>query len=283
MWDRGQEKKTRLLWDCIAMLAVLVIMPALMESKAVWNIHGFLAPRRRCVSGGMRKKRILLIEDEVDLAELTAMRLQREQYEVEVARDGPEGLDKALAQAPDLVLLDIMLPGVSGMDVLAELKKNSLTAYVPVIMLTARTEECDIVAGLRLGADDYITKPFSHAVLLARIVAILRRAVLHKEGIGEGILTAGPIVVDRASHQVKVSNRPLALTLTEFRLLVFIIRSEGRVLTRDQLIDEALGQDAMVAERTVDVHISSLRRKLGRARKYIDTVHGLGYRLAVGA
>ena len=231
----------------------------------------------------MRKTCILLIEDEADLAELIAMRLRREQYDVEAFQDGQAGLKGALAQPPDLILLDIMLPGMSGTDVLIELRKDPQTAHVPVIMLTARGEDCDIITNLTLGADDYITKPFSAAVLVARISAVLRRARQQATRGDRDVLTAGPITVDRASHRVEIAGRNVELTLTEFQLLTSIISAGGRVLTRDRLIDEVRGKDSIVTDRTIDVHVASLRRKLGRARRYIETVRGVGYRLAAVA
>ena len=213
------------------------------------------------------------------MAELVAMRLKREHYDVEVAHDGMEGLTKIRSSPPDLVLLDLMLPGVPGTEVATELRKDPSTAGVPIIMMTAKSEESDIVVGLHIGADDYVTKPFSMSVLLARIAAVLRRAE-RRETEGRDVLIAGPIRIDRNRHRVAVDGAPIALTLTEFRLLATIVAGRGRVLTRDQLIDKALGQDAVVTDRTIDVHITSLRRKLGKARDYVETVRGVGYRMA---
>ena len=225
----------------------------------------------------MAGKKILIVEDERDMAELVAMRLQREHHDVTVAYDGREGLDRVRCDPPDLVLLDIMLPGMSGTDVLRELRSDPRTASVPVIMLTARTEDVDVVVGLQLGADDYVTKPFSMSVLLARIAAVLRRS--NGGPVGKGVLTAGPIRVDQERHYVEVDGHAVALTPTEFRLLVAMVAAKGRVLNRNQLIDQALGMDAVVTDRTIDVHMAGLRRKLGDARKRIGTVRGVGYRL----
>ena len=213
------------------------------------------------------------------MAELVAMRLKREHYDVEVAHDGMEGLTKIRSSPPDLVLLDLMLPGVPGTEVATELRKDPSTAGLPIIMMTAKSEESDIVVGLHIGADDYVTKPFSMSILLARIAAVLRRAE-RRETEGRDVLIAGPIRMDRNRHRVAVDGAPIALTLTEFRLLATIVAGRGRVLTRDQLIDKALGQDAVVTDRTIDVHITSLRRKLGKARDYVETVRGVGYRMA---
>ncbi|MBN1555948.1 MAG: response regulator transcription factor [Phycisphaerae bacterium] len=230
----------------------------------------------------MAGKRILIVEDERDIADLVAMRLKREKYDVEIAGDGLEGLRKIRSSPPDLVLLDLMLPKMSGVEVTAELRKDPSTADVPILMLTAKSEESDIVVGLHVGADDYVTKPFSMSVLLARIAALLRRS----ETTGkdrpkrEELLHAGPITIDEQRHHVNVDGKPIQLTLTEFRLLVAVVTGKGRVLTRDQLINKGMGVDAVVTDRTIDVHVTSLRRKLGSARKYVETVRGVGYRLA---
>ncbi len=227
----------------------------------------------------MGRKRIILVEDEPDMAELVALRLKREHYDVEVAHDGQEGLKRIRANPPDLVLLDLMLPRLSGTELAAKLRAEARTARVPIIMLTARSEESDVVLGLHIGADDYVTKPFSMSVLMARVSAVLRRSEPAEAGEQE-ILTAGPIRIDNQRHLVEVGGRPAALTLTEFRLLRAIVAARGRVLTRNQLIDKALGADAVVTDRTIDVHVTGLRRKLGEARRYIQTVRGVGYRLA---
>lgn len=226
----------------------------------------------------MAQKRILLVEDEVDMAELVSMRLTRDQYAVEVVHDGREAVSRAKMSQPDLVLLDIMLPGLNGVEVLRELKNDPRSAHIPVIMLTAKGEDSDVVVGLQLGADDYVAKPFSMSVLLARIAAALRRNEAAPQD--RSILTAGGIQVNQETHQVQVHGEPISLTLTEFRLLAAIISARGRVLTRNQLIDHAMGMDAVVTDRTIDVHLTALRRKLGSARKYIQTVRGVGYRLA---
>ncbi|MCD4825065.1 MAG: response regulator transcription factor [Phycisphaerae bacterium] len=227
----------------------------------------------------MSKKRIIIIEDERDMAELVAMRLKREGYDVEMAHDGLDGLRAVQASPPDLVLLDLMLPGMPGVEVAKEIRNDPRTSGLPVIMLTAKGEESDIVVGLHVGADDYMTKPFSMSVLVARIAAVLRRSRDFGSPGGK-VLKAGPIQIDADRHLVEVDGADVSLTLTEFRLLVAIISARGRVLDRNQLIDQALGMDAIVTDRTIDVHLTALRKKLGDARKYIQTVRGLGYRLA---
>ena len=227
----------------------------------------------------MSSRRIVIVEDEADMAELIAMRLKREHYEVTVCNDGPSALEAILTNPPDLVVLDRMLPGISGTEIAARLRANRQTAHVPIIMLTALVEESDIVVGLHVGADDYMTKPFSMSVLVARISALLRRADQQQDD-GSETLSAGPIRIDTARHRVQIDGHDITLTLTEFRLLAAIVGARGRVLQRDQLIDSAMGSDAIVIDRTIDVHMTALRKKLGKARKYIQTVRGVGYKLA---
>ncbi len=227
----------------------------------------------------MARARIILIEDEQDIAALVGRRLEREGYEVAIVHDGQEGLQLVQRHPPDLLLLDLMLPGLDGLEIARRLKGSPVTAEIPIIMLTARSEEDDIIVGLGLGADDYMTKPFSMAVLTARIEAVMRRT----QGVTEedaNLLRAGPVAVDPTRYVVSVDDVPIELTLTEFRLLEAIIKARGRVLTRDQLIDRAIGPDVVVTDRTIDVHITALRRKLGDVRWLVETVRGIGYRMA---
>ena len=242
------------------------------------HTFGRVVPRfgRLVECGVMSRKRIILVEDEHDMAGLVAMRLRREGYLVEIASDGLEGLERIRSSPPDLVILDIMLPGMPGTEVAKELRADPRTAGVPVVMLTARSEESDIVVGLQFGADDYVTKPFSMSVLLARVAAVLRRSA--PVAPGREILKAGPITIDPQRHTVQVSGRAAPLTLTEFRLLTALVAARGRVLTRNQLMDQGMGVDAVVTDRTIDVHLTSLRRKLGQARSCLRTVRGVGYR-----
>ena len=214
------------------------------------------------------------------MAELVAMRLRREGYLVEVAPDGLRALETIRAAVPDLAIVDIMLPVLSGTDLVTELRQDPRTSTVPIIMMTAKGEETDIVVGLRLGADDYVTKPFSMSVLVARVAAVLRRAAAMREG-AKGLRRFGPITLDADRHVVEVGGRPVDLTVTEFRLLTALAGARGRVLNRNQLVDQAIGINAVVTDRTVDVHLTALRRKLGEARACIQTVRGVGYRLAV--
>ena len=236
--------------------------------------------KRSVKMANMSKKRILIIEDEQDMSDLLAMRFRREQFDVHVALDGQEGLDKVKDLKPDIVLLDLMLPSLSGNEIASAMRADPKTAHIPIIMLTAKSEESDIVVGLHIGADDYVTKPFSMSVLVARVQAILRRAKRGDLEPDEDMLRVGEIEIDQQKHNVTVNGKPIALTLTEFKLLTAVVTGRGRVLTRDQLIDKALGQDAVVTDRTIDVHLTALRRKLGDSRKHIETVRGVGYRLA---
>jgi DNA-binding response OmpR family regulator len=225
----------------------------------------------------MSKKRIVIVEDEKDMADLVARRLTREGYAVETASDGVAGLDKIRSRLPDLALVDIMLPRMSGLDLLSELRKEPRTANIPVVIMTAKGEESDVVLGLHLGADDYVVKPFSLSVLTARVAAVLRRAAAATPG--KGVIKIGPISIDAERHLVTVDDEPVSLTLTEFRLLSALASARGRVLTRNQLIDHAMGVNTVVTDRTIDVHLTSLRKKLGEARDYVYTVRGIGYRL----
>jgi DNA-binding response OmpR family regulator len=225
----------------------------------------------------MSKKHIVVVEDETDMANLVARRLTREGYKVDVARDGVAGLDMIRSRLPDLALVDIMLPRMSGTDLVTQMRHDPRTAAVPVIMMTAKGEESDIILGLHLGADDYIVKPLSLSVLVARVAAVLRRAQAKEPG--KGVLKVGAITIDNERHVVKVDGEVVTLTLTEFRLLASLAAARGRVLTRNQLIDHAIGVNTIVTDRTIDVHMTSLRKKMGDARDYLQTVRGIGYRL----
>jgi two-component system phosphate regulon response regulator PhoB len=224
-----------------------------------------------------RRKRILIVDDERDLVELISMNLQRNGYDTLTAHDGPTGLDIARKQKPDMLVLDVMMPGLSGRDVTLALKGDPDTASIPILMLTAKTEETDIIVGLSMGADDYVTKPFSMKVLMARVAAVLRRKASIEPA--QGILAAGPVVVDQAKHEVTVSGKPVNLTPTEFKLLTAIFAARGRVLSRDQLMDRAMGTDVFVTDRAIDVHITAVRKKLADAAWMVHTVRGVGYRL----
>jgi DNA-binding response OmpR family regulator len=227
----------------------------------------------------MSKKSVIVVEDEQDMAELIGQRLRREGYNVALVHDGLEALEKIRAEPPDLVVLDIMLPRMSGTEILRELRADPRTSGLSVVMLTAKSEETDQIVGLQLGADDYITKPFSMSVLVARLGTLMRRTATPTDG-GK-LLTIGDIQIDPQQHAVLIEGKPAAMTRTEFRLLLALAAARGRVLSRNQLIDQTIGLDAVVTDRTIDVHLTSLRRKLGKARDYIKTVRGIGYRLSL--
>ena len=226
-----------------------------------------------------KQKKILVVDDEQDLLDLISYNLQRNGYDVVSAKSGNDALELAAREEPDLILLDLMLPGVDGTEVARRLKTDSRTAHVPLIMLTAKGEETDVVVGLTLGADDYITKPFSMKILLARIAVVLRRAEPAPLPADGGMLRAGPLLIDTNKHEVTLNGEAVKLTLTEFKLLSALVSARGRVLTRDQLMDKAMGTDVFVTDRAIDVHITAIRKKLGDASWLVRTVRGVGYRL----
>ncbi len=223
-------------------------------------------------------ERILIVEDDPAILQLVRYNLEREGYEVVTAEDGEAGIATARRETPSLIVLDVMLPKRDGFEVCRVLKADSKTAGIPILMLTARSEDADIVSGLELGADDYVTKPFSPRVLTARIRALLRRKKGERDDDSQTIdiheLTIAP-----RRHQVTVAGVPVSLSLTEFRILLALARKPGWAMSRDQLVDAARGEDCVVTDRTIDVHIASLRKKLGTAGKLIETVRGIGYRM----
>jgi two-component system alkaline phosphatase synthesis response regulator PhoP len=225
----------------------------------------------------MAKENILVVEDEEDILELVSYNLNKEGYRVTGVLSGEEGMQTARSHPPDLIILDLMLPGMDGFAVCRELKQDVRTRDLPVIILTAKGEEADIVAGLELGADDYVTKPFSPRVLLARLRAVLRRRA---KSAGESdVLEIHQMVIHIGRHEVLIEGRPVDLTATEFRLLSFLARRPGWVFTRSQIVKGVQGEDYTVTERAVDVQIVGLRKKLGAAGQYVETVRGVGYRL----
>jgi two-component system phosphate regulon response regulator PhoB len=223
----------------------------------------------------MARPRILIIEDERALTDVLAYNLQREGYDTIIAHDGQEGLRKAQMQLPDLIILDLMLPSLDGLSICRELRSGERTRPIPILMLTAKAEETDQVVGFSMGADDYVTKPFSVKVLLQRVKALQRRVDANTEP-SEVIEHLG-VRIDRVRHQASVGGKDLDLTPTEFRLLECLLRQPGRAFSRAQLMDVAIGEGAVVLERTIDVHIKTLRRKLGEF-DFIETVRGVGYR-----
>ncbi len=226
----------------------------------------------------MAKSKILIIEDERSLADTLALNLQREGFEVLKAYDGQDGLQQAQLRLPDLIVLDLMLPVKPGLEVCQELRASPRTREIPIVMVTAKAEESDELVGLAVGADDYVTKPFSLKVLIQRVKKELRRRQAQEEATPGAVIEVQGVVVDRHRHRALHNGEELTLTPTEFRLLEVLLRQAGRAFTRHELMDAAIGEDAMVLERTIDVHIKSLRKKLGDAAEWIETVRGVGYR-----
>ena len=231
------------------------------------------------------KTTILIIEDERDIRDVIAWNLKREGYAVLEAETAEKGLELIGRTAVDLVLLDMMLPGVDGLSALKSIRGSEATRDLPVLMVTARSEDADIVAGLELGADDYICKPFSPRVLIARIRAQLRErdglaagANLATDGEGPRILESNGIRIDSERHEVFLDGQALALSVTEFSLLAYLMASPGRVFSRQRIINALHGPDYPVTDRSIDVQVLSLRKKLGRASSFVETVRGVGYR-----
>ncbi|NLF68905.1 MAG: response regulator transcription factor [Candidatus Anammoximicrobium sp.] len=228
------------------------------------------------------KRSVLIVEDEEDIRELLSYTLLREGYQVAAVASGEEALAVAEARIPDLVILDLMLPGLDGLTVCGKLRANPRTAGVAIVMLTAKGEEADIVKGLNAGANDYITKPFSRNVLLARMRAVLRHVGLSSDSAERdeaGVeVRIHNLAIHPGRHQVLVDGQAVELSATEFRLLHALVRKPGWVFTRDRILDAVHGDNYVITERAVDVHIVALRRKLGAAGRYIETVRGVGYR-----
>ncbi len=225
----------------------------------------------------MSGETLLVVEDEEDILELLTYNLSREGYKVIGVTDGLKGLQAADAKLPDLVLLDLMLPGMDGLDVCRQLKKNDKTARIPIVIVTAKGDESDVVAGLELGADDYVAKPFSIKVLLARVRAVLRRK---KEPPAEktAVIRIHDLVINPGRHEVLIKGKPIDMTFSELRILHLLASRPGWVMTREQIVDSVRGEDYPVTDRSVDVQIVGLRRKLGTRADLIETVRGVGYR-----
>jgi DNA-binding response OmpR family regulator len=222
------------------------------------------------------RKAILIVEDERDLADLLSYNLGRAGFATAAAHSGPDALKAVAAAPPDLILMDVMLPGLSGTEVTGRLRANPATASIPILMLTAKGEEVDQIVGLTMGADDYLTKPFSTKVLIARIHALLRRS--DRSTVAPRALSLGAVSLNLDTHEAFVHGGNIHLTLTEFRLLAGLIHAQGRVLSRSVLMNRAMGPGVTVTERTIDVHITAIRRKLGDQGSLIKTVRGVGYR-----
>ena len=226
----------------------------------------------------MAHETLLVVEDEADIRELLRYNLEREGFKVCECGSSEEAQAFLAKKIPDLILLDLMLPGGDGYAFCRNLRADERTAKVPVIMVTARDEDADIVAGLEVGADDYVIKPFSARILSARVRAVLRRAAV-EPGDEKDVLTRGPIEIDRTHHTVKIDGRPVTLTLSEFKTLDLFMRRPGVVFSRYQIVDAVHGEDYPVTDRSVDVQIVGLRRKLGKYGELIATVRGVGYRM----
>ena len=228
----------------------------------------------------MSKEKILIVDDEKDIIELLQYNLEKEGYRISCAYSGEKCLENVKTELPDLILLDLMLPEIDGLDVCKFLKNNPQTSHIPIIMLTAKGEETDIVLGLELGADDYITKPFKVRELLARVKTVLRRTKINIPPLSEekDLVKFKDLVIDSTKHQVTLKNIPLDLTSTEFNLLKFLASHPGKVFTREQLLDQVWSENSFIVDRAVDVHIRRLRQKLLSASEYIITIRGVGYR-----
>ena len=225
----------------------------------------------------MAGKKILIVEDEEDVMELIHCNLAKEGFNCDAAYNGQEALKKAQAMLPDLVLLDLMLPEVDGLEVCKKLKSSPQTEHIPIVMVTAKSDEADIVTGLELGADDYITKPFSPKVLVARVRAVLRKKTTEIPE-KSTVVRIHDIQIDPGRHKVLVKDKAVELTSSEFDLLHFLAARPGWVFTRYQIVDAIHGTDYPVTDRSIDVQVVGLRKKLGPAGKYIETVRGIGYR-----
>ena len=224
----------------------------------------------------MAKGRILVIDDEKDLIELVRYNLEKEGFLVEGAQDGEQGLAAARQEHPDAIIIDYMLPGIDGLEVCRALRADNRTSSVPIIMLTAKSGESDRIVGLELGADDYVVKPFSTRELAARVKAVLRRTQTPPSK--SEVIRRGSLSIDPGRREVHINGISLELTATEFRLLQFFAHHPGRVFSRSELIDAVLGRDVSVIDRTIDVHITGLRKKIGDYSGLIETVRGFGYR-----
>ena len=226
----------------------------------------------------MPKSLIAVIEDERDIQDMIAYNLQREGYEVVTAERGDEGLALVQDKRPDLIILDLMLPGLDGLSVCQSIRFDTTTQEIPIIVLSAKSEEADVVIGLGLGADDYMPKPFSPRELLARVKAVLRRGGNQQQKAEDTLVHEG-LRVDLLRHQVFLNDEELKLTATEFGLLATLVEQPGRVFSREQLINRVLGERVVVIDRNIDVHIRSVRKKLGADSGLIETVRGVGYRI----
>ena len=225
----------------------------------------------------MKKKKIIVVEDEPDLVDVVTYNLEREGYSVLASQRGDEGLNLIRSEAPDLVLLDLMLPGMDGLSICRQMKSDSSTKEIPIIIASAKGEESDVVIGLEMGADDYLAKPFSPRELLARIRAVLRRGAPTAD-VRDDRIVIRDLIIDSRKHEVKINNGVVNLTSTEFKLLHHLASSRGRAFSREQLLNRVVGMGVVVVDRNIDVHIRALRKKLGDHSDMIQTIRGVGYR-----
>lgn len=228
----------------------------------------------------MPKKKILVVEDDRDISELITYNLEREGYEIACLYDGSHVIDFVHQRKPELIILDLMLPEVDGIEICRTLKSDATTKNIPIVMLTAKSEEADVVVGLQMGADDYIPKPFSPKVLVARIKAITRRTadIQLSASATENTRSFGDFKIDLLKHRISYKNQEVKLTSIEFDIVEFLSRSPGRVWSREQILDNVWKEGKFIIDRAVDVHVRGLRKKLGKADVYIETVRGVGYR-----
>ncbi len=226
----------------------------------------------------MPKETLLVIEDDADIVEIIQYNFEREGYRIIAASNGEKGIDAAKARRPALVILDLMLPGQDGIEVCKRLRADAETRNIPIVMLTAKGEESDVIVGLGVGADDYVTKPFSPKELISRIGAVLRRGDLKEDRPAVSRIERGDIVIDPDRFEVEGRGKPITFTLTEFKILSVLAANSGRVYTRQQLLDKIQGGEVFIDDRNIDVHIRSIRKKLGDLAKSIVTVRGVGYK-----
>ena len=226
----------------------------------------------------MSKKQIIVVEDEPDILDVLNYNLQREGFEVRTCENGADSLELIFRVMPDLILLDLMLPGMEGLEVCRQLKSDNRSTHIPIIMVTAKGEESDIVLGLGLGADDYIVKPFSPKELIARVKAVLRRVVGESDLKVKQVITIDELLLDANKHKVTLGKKEAKLTATEFRLLHYLACNPGRVFSREQLLDQAFRNDVVVVDRNIDVHVRAIRKKIDPDQHYLETIRGVGYR-----
>lgn len=225
----------------------------------------------------MNRKKIVVVEDEPDIVDVVSYNLKREGYRVVSVGRGDEGLNVIREQSPNLVILDLMLPGMDGLSICQQMKSDPMVRDIPIIIISAKGEESDVVIGLELGADDYLSKPFSLRELLARVKAVLRRGP-PQEDHGKETIVIQNLVVSIPRHEVRVDGEPVNLTATEFKLLCQLASHPGRAFTREQLLNRVVGQGVVVVDRNIDVHIRAVRKKLGDYSHLIETIRGVGYR-----